>query len=164
MRELSVYLDTSGVVKRYVKERGTEVLDRVYSEAERGRVKVAFSIWNVGEALGVFDRYHRRGAISEEEFGSTLRSMTSETAKMLRLGVLRLLPITSKNLVESWELVLKYHIYAADALQVASAKEAGCELFLGADNTLLEVAEKEKITCVNIETEPETAMKNLDSR
>ena len=163
MRETHVYLDTSSLVKRYIEERGTEVVDKVYEETEAGRLKTAFSIWNIGEALGVFDRYHRRGCISDEVFEAIMRNLTSETMKMMRLGDLKVLPITSRTLLKSWVMVLKHHIYEADALQISSAKDVGCHLFLGADSTLLEAAEKEGLNCVNIETQPEKALKSLES-
>ncbi|RLI84796.1 MAG: PIN domain nuclease, partial [Archaeoglobales archaeon] len=63
-----VYLDSSAIVKRYIKERGTEVVDLVFDNAELGNVKIFFSIWNIGEVLGVLDRYRRRNLISSKEF------------------------------------------------------------------------------------------------
>lgn len=158
---MRVYLDTSGVVKRYVEERGTEVLDRLYEVAEAGDVTASFSIWNVGEVLGVLDRYRTRGVINDEEFGALLRSLTSETMKMIRLGSIHVLPITSGNLVESWALVLRRHLYEADALQISSAKEAGCDLLLGADDRLIQAAREEGIEAINVEAEPEKAIEHI---
>lgn len=161
MRELLVYLDTSSIVKRYVEEKGSEVVDKVYEEAEAGRVRMAFSVWNIGEALGVLDRYRTRRMISDEDFESALRSLASESMKMIRLSVLQLLPITSKTLIESWLLVLQHHIYEADALQISSSKETDCDLFLGADNRLIQTAQKEGINALDIEAEPEKALRQI---
>ncbi|MEM2438927.1 MAG: type II toxin-antitoxin system VapC family toxin [Candidatus Bathyarchaeia archaeon] len=44
---------------------------------------------------------------------------------------------------DSWRLVERYHIYQADALQVASAKNVKAEQFFVADKNLHEVALKE---------------------
>ena len=156
-----VYLDTSSVVKRYIEEKGSEVIDKVYEKAEAGSIKTAFSIWNVGEALGVLDRYHTRKMISDEDLETALSTLASESMKMNRLGALQLLPITSKNLVDSWLLVLQHHIYEADALQISSSKEAGCDLFLGADNRLIQAAQREGINALDIEAEPEKALKQI---
>jgi predicted nucleic acid-binding protein len=52
------YLDTSAIVKRYILERGSDEVAALYSRAWGGDVKLSFSLWNVGEALGVFDKYH----------------------------------------------------------------------------------------------------------
>ena len=156
-----VYLDTSSIVKRYIEEKGSEVVDKVYEETEAGRVRMAFSIWNIGEALGVLDRYRTRKIISDENFETALKTLASESMKMIRLGVLQLLPITSRTLIESWLLVLQHHIYEADALQISSSKESGCDLFLGADNHLIQAAQKEGINALNFEAEPEKALKQI---
>ena len=159
---MHVYLDTSGLVKRYVEEEGTEVIDRLYEETEAGRATTSFSIWNIGEALGVLDRYHTRGLLSEDELHKSFRSLASETVKMIRLGSLQVLPITSGSLVESWTLVLRHHIYAADALQISGAREAGCDLFLAADRRLVKVATEEGIEAIDIETEQESAWERIN--
>lgn len=156
-----VYLDTSSIVKRYIEEKGSEVVDKVYEEAEAGRVRMAFSVWNIGEVLGVLDRYRTRKMISDENFETALKTLASESMKMIRLGVLQLLPITSRILIESWLLVLQHHIYEADALQISSSKESGCNLFLGVDNRLIQAAQKEGINALNFEAEPEKALRQI---
>jgi predicted nucleic acid-binding protein len=158
---MNAYLDTSALVKRYVEERGTGVIDRLYEETEAGRATTSLSIWNIGEAFGVLDRYHTRGMLTGEELQTTLRSLTSETMKLIRLGSLQVLPITSRNLVESWSLVLRHHIYEADALQISTAKEAGCDLLLGADKRLIMAARDEGIDFIDFETEPEKTLKRI---
>lgn len=155
---MHAYLDTSSLVKRYVEEKGTEVIDKLYEETESGRATTSFSIWNIGEALGVIDRYRQRGVLTEGEFKITLRNFASETTKMIRLGTLQVLPITSRSLVESWTIVLRCHIYEADALQISAAKEAGCDLLLGADRRLIQAAREEGIQALNIETERDKAL------
>ena len=54
------YLDTSALVKRYVKEPGSEIVDRIYTKAYRGLAVIAASYWNITEAAVVFDKYERR--------------------------------------------------------------------------------------------------------
>lgn len=148
-------------MKRYVEEKSSEVLDKVYEEAEAGRSGVTFSVWNLGEAIGVLDRYLARGLISEKDLNTALRSLTSESMKMAKLGALRMLPMTSKSLIESWMLVLRHHVYEADALQIASSKEVGCNLFLAADQRLVQVARKEGINALDVEKEREKALKQI---
>lgn len=43
-----VYLDTSALAKRYVKEEGTEILDLAFEKASSEHPLV-FSFWNIGE-------------------------------------------------------------------------------------------------------------------
>jgi len=156
-----VYLDSSGIVKRYVEERGSEVVDAVYAKAETEELRFVFSIWNIGEVFGVFDRYVSRGLLPEEALKTALLDFISESTKMVRLGLLQILPMTTKSLVDSWLLVMKHHIYEAVALQISTSKEANCSLLLSADVKLVQVAEKEGINAVDIEAEPEKALATL---
>ena len=161
MRGRLVYLDTSSLAKRYIAERGSKVVDRVYAESEAGGLRIAFSIWNIGEAVGVFDRYRVRGLISEAEFKRARSDLVSESIKMSRLESLNILPMTSSALAASWSLVSRYHIYVADALQISSSKEACAETFLGADRRLLEAASAEGLKVVNVESDPDEALRNI---
>jgi len=163
MKGKLVYLDTSSLLKRYIEEKGSEVVDKLYKESETGNIKTVFSVWNVGEALGVLDRYRRRNLLSDDEFETAIKGLISESLKMCRLDSLEILPITSISLVESWFLVLKHQIYVADALQISSSKESQCSLFLAADSKLIQIAIKEKLNAVNIETDPQEAINWLNS-
>jgi len=156
-----VYLDSSSVVKRYIEEEGSGVVDKVYEKAEASKLRFTFSIWNVGEVLGVLDRYLSRQLLSEDSFKKSLSDFLSESIKMARLGSLQILPITTRSLTESWLLVLKHHLYMADALQLSTSKEAGCSLLLSADDKLIQAAKEEGIEATNIETETERASASL---
>ena len=156
-----IYLDTSAIVKRYIGEKGSEVTDRVYERSESGSVTAVFSVWNIGETIGVLDRYHSRKLLTSNEFESALSDLIGESTKMLRLDSLLLLPVTSRSMVESWRLIMTHHIYEADALQLSSCQEAGCELFLSADNVLVHAARKEGIEAINIESETESALRKI---
>jgi len=75
-------------VKRYVEERGSEVVDTAYAKAETGELRLAFSIWNIGEVLGVLDRYSSKGLLSAETMKTAPLDFISESTKMVRLGAL----------------------------------------------------------------------------
>lgn len=148
-----VYLDSSGMVKRYIAERGSEVLDLAFEEAEAMNIGLAFSVWNIGEVLGVFDRYASRALLSKAGLKTALSDFLSESVKMARLGALQILPLTASSIISSWLLVLKHHIYEADALQIAVSKELECSLFLSADNRLVKIAGSEGLKALDVESD-----------
>ncbi len=152
MKEQLVYLDSSCIVKRYLEERGSDYVDSAYSKSEAGEIHLAFSLWNIGEVIGAFDRYLTRKLISEKEFANARSDLVSETLKLSRLGYLEVLPVSSEELAQSWTYVVKYHIYEADALQISAGKRVGCNLFLGADNRLIDAASSEGLNAVNVES------------
>ncbi len=68
MNAKNVYLDTSSIVKRYVEEKGSKLVDDVYGRAEVGALRISFSMWNVGELIGALDQHRSRKVISEMTF------------------------------------------------------------------------------------------------
>lgn len=145
-----IYLDTSAIVKRYVYERGSEVVVGFYNKALSGVLKLAFSIWNIGEVLGVLDRYARRGALDLELWKTARRNFLGETRRLAVFNVLKLVEISPGLLKESWGLVEKHHIYQADALQIVSAKYIRAGEFITADKPLCGVAKNEGLNVVCI--------------
>uniref|UniRef100_A0A7J3X843 PIN domain-containing protein n=1 Tax=Thermofilum pendens TaxID=2269 RepID=A0A7J3X843_THEPE len=134
------YLDTSALVKRYVEEPGSRVVDEIYRSAYKGVAVLAFSYWNIAEAAAVFDKYERKLGLEAREL---LRNLLRESATLSRLRRLVLVSVSPSLLQASVKLVLKHHIYVADALQVASAKSLNSYRFVTGDRDLARVAENE---------------------
>jgi len=141
----TVYLDTSSLIKRYVKEPGSEAMDTLYREAEHGEAIIAFSVWNIGEAFGAFDRKERLGQMTKGGAASAMKGMIGESLKMSRMNALRIAPLGLDALSEAWQLTLKHHIYVADAIQISTAKHAEADLFYSFDKHLNEIAETEQL-------------------
>lgn len=64
---------------------------------------------------------------------------------MKRLGILKIIPLYSSILIGSWELLEKYHIYQADAIQIESARRVNASEFYTADKRLHQVALSEDL-------------------
>ncbi len=140
-----IYLDSSAIVKRYVKEPGSDVVCRVYEKALRGEVLLSFSVWNVGEVLGVLDKYRRRGWLGDGDYLKARLQFLGETLRLLRLKILKVMPVKTSLLTRTWSLVEKHHIYEADALQILSAKLVKAEKLYTGDQLLHEVALREGV-------------------
>lgn len=136
-------MDSSAVVKRYILEEGSQDVQKIYHKALNGDLNISFSVWNIGEVLGVFDRYRRRGWIEEADYGRARAMFISEVKRLVKLRLLRLVPVKTSLLIRSWRIVEKYHIYQADALQIESAKWVRAGLFVSGDKRLVEVAASE---------------------
>ena len=152
---MKIYLDSSAIVKRYISEPGSSAVDHVFDRCWAGELSIATSIWNIGEILGVFDMRRRRKWFGEDEFRDVLRSFVSEIMRLLRLRILEILPISTSMLVEAWPLILREHIYEADALQIQTCTYSGSCVFLSADRELINVASRTGIKAVNVEDEDE---------
>jgi len=53
IQEEICYLDTSAIVKRYVSEAGSEVVDELFKYAYRGMKILSISYWNIAEIAAV---------------------------------------------------------------------------------------------------------------
>lgn len=150
---LKPYLDSSVIVKRYVSEPGSSSVDLVFDKGEAGEICLATSIWNFGEVLGVLDEKLRRGWLAEDEFKTALENFASEMARMARLKVLEVVPVVTPILVDSWPLILRQHIYEADALQIQTCIYCGGDVFLSADKDLIGLAMKRGLKALDVEKE-----------
>lgn len=131
------YLDTSAIVKRYVSELGSKIVDDLFDKAHKGSVTIVFSYWNVGEATVVFDKYGEKlGLKSSEVFKTMLR----ELRMLCRARSAIIVNVTPKTIRESVKLVFKYHLYVADAIQIISAKQANARNLVTGDRRLAEVS------------------------
>ncbi|MEM2970478.1 MAG: type II toxin-antitoxin system VapC family toxin [Candidatus Bathyarchaeia archaeon] len=141
-----IYLDSSAIVKRYVLEDGTDQVQEAYNKTFQGETILAFSVWNIGEALGVLDIYRRRKWIGKENHKKARDLLVTETLRLIKLGLIKTIPLRTKLLIDSWTLIEKYHIYQADALQIISAKHIKANQFMTADQKLAEIAKTEGIS------------------
>ena len=145
---MMVYLDSSAIVKRYVLEPGSEIVSGVYDKALSGGLALTFSVWNIGEVLGVLDKYYRRGWLDKQDYTKARYQFIGETIRLLKLRLLKIIPIKTRLLIRAWPLIEKYHIYIADALQVISAKHVGAQKLYTGDKQVHEIAVKEGINSI----------------
>jgi predicted nucleic acid-binding protein len=61
---------------------------------------------------------------------------SDETRRLRKIGMVRIIPLSERIIEDSWDFVIKYHIYAADALQITSALEVRCNEFYTGDERL----------------------------
>ncbi|MGB9717673.1 MAG: type II toxin-antitoxin system VapC family toxin [Thermoproteota archaeon] len=131
------YLDTSAIVKRYVKEHGSQRVDDLFNKAHKGSAVIVFSYWNVGEAAVVFDKYGEKLGLKSAE---VFRTMLRELRMLFRARSAIMVNVTPKTVRESVKLVFKHHLYVADAVQIVSAKQAGAHKLVTGDRKLAEVS------------------------
>ena len=133
MNESRVYLDTSILIKRYVKEEGSDVADSYFHMAQRGNIVICLSEINLGEAAVVFDKYSRRMSI---DANVRLQTMLSELKGLERSSSVEIYPVSSYLIREAIKTVLDQHIYIIDAIQLETCIEAHGTVFCSADKEL----------------------------
>jgi len=147
---LKLYLDSSVILKRYITEPGTQIADIIFEEAEAGELTLTFSLWNIGEALGVLDERRRRRWLTEEEFKESITFFADEITKLMRLRTLEIIPIYASILTEAWNIIINHHIYEADAIQITTCINAQSDILISGDEKLIETGRKLGIKAFHI--------------
>ncbi len=139
MNASHVYLDTSILIKRYVKEENSSIADTYFRKAHRGETVICLSEINLGEAAVVFDKYSRKMGIDKR---SRLQTMLSELGVLERSSSAEIFPVSSQIIRKAVNIVLDQHIYIVDAIQLETCIEAGKAVFCSADKELNATARK----------------------
>jgi len=148
---VTFYFDTSAIIKRYHRETGTEVLDRIFEFKEHEFVT---SYWTVLEFMVAFSARARRKELSKSAFNAVI-------SRFLR-DVLDRFTITSVNdelIASATPLAAKHALPSADCLHLATviglkgALESAKEkvVLLCSDRDLCKAAQKERIEYINPE-------------
>ncbi|MGA2386693.1 MAG: type II toxin-antitoxin system VapC family toxin [Candidatus Bathyarchaeia archaeon] len=147
---LRFYLDTSAMLKHYVTEPGTEIMDTIYDKAETGDLSITISLWNIGEFLGALDQKRRRGWLSEKEFERLEKNFADELLKFIRLKSIEIIPVQTQILTETWNVLMNYHLYEADALQIATCIESKNDALISSDEKLVDASRKNGLKALHI--------------
>ena len=135
------YLDSSALVKRYIQEPGTTGVDIIFDSASAGAIEIVTSVWNLGEAFGVFDYRRRRRLLTEHEFHLATQNLASEVFGLMRDGRMQVYPVRTELLTEAWAIVLTQHLYQADALQIVTCNESKSKVLITSDRMLQRASE-----------------------
>jgi len=145
----TVYLDSSALAKRYLAEDGSDAVDGLYRRAEGLDVRLAFSLWNLGEVLRAVARARSMGHLTQRQAGVSTWLLLRETLKFRALGALRIVPVGSDVIASAIPLLLASRLGQPDAIQIASAREVGAGAFLAADERLIREARREGLNALH---------------
>ena len=139
-----IYFDSSALVKRYVEEEGTGVVQRLCEE----NALVATSRLTYPEILSALTRKRRTGELSTDSYSEVTDRFNKDWSQVSVIEFHEEVFRKLKSLIE------KYSLRAADAVQLASAiwlRETIKEpvTFISSDLDLLKAARAEKLLLVN---------------
>ncbi len=141
------YLDTSALIKRFVAEKGSPLVQRLIEAGPVATAKIAYA-----EVYAGLKRKHREGRISLSQYALACRQFERDWQAYIRVdlqdGILHL----------ARDLIQAHPLRGFDAVHLASAlslkKALGEEVtFAAADDRLLKAAKAEALGALNVETE-----------
>lgn len=145
------YFDTSAIVKRYYREAGSDVLDKIFELKERS---FAVSFWAVLEFVVALSAKMRRKEISQEAFNAAISRFLKDLLDMFTI-----IEVSNELVAGAIPLAVKYSLPSSDCLQLASVLHLERILvpmgekvvFICADKDLCRASEREGINCIDPE-------------
>jgi predicted nucleic acid-binding protein len=140
------YLDTSALIKRFVREAGSDVVAELL---ERGgpvaTAKIAFA-----EMFSGLTRRFREGDLSGRAYALVCRQFERDWPGYLRVD------LHDEILISARDLIRRHPLRAFDAIHLASAlslrKALGEDVtFAASDERLVRAARAERLTTLNVE-------------
>ena len=128
------YFDTSAIVKRYHKEVGSKVLDRIFEL----RDAFTISFWCVLEFIVVFSTRMRRKKLSREAFNAVVSLFLKDVLDRFAIA-----SVNDELVASAVSLAVKHALPSADCLQLASAINLKRALELMKEEFILVCSDKE---------------------
>jgi predicted nucleic acid-binding protein len=139
-----IYFDSSALVKRYLKEKGTDVVLSLTTREEF----VATSKLAYPELLSTFMRKNREGGLREEPLKSILNRLEADWLEFFIIEIHdELFPLV-KSLIRKYPLKGADSIHLASALWLESMTKTEV-MFIASDMSLLDAATKENLKILN---------------
>ena len=145
------YLDTSAYLKEFSQETGSETISRIFAACERGEVVIVTSQWTLSESIAALDRKSRRGEVNPDERDTVIATILNKTMELVKKDNLVLVPVTSQLVQASWRVILERHVSADDSIHLLSALVTLSEIFVAADDYLIERAREEGFDSYDVE-------------
>lgn len=136
-----LYCDTSALIKRYVEEDGTEIVDRLWSAS----LGIATSVVAFAETAATFSRKHREGIMTEREYVTAMKMFKTDFDSLILVSITPMLNSMIERLVKGYPLRGLDAIHLSSALMIKDAGNLPIQ-FACFDNTLNEAALREGLT------------------
>ena len=155
------WLDASAYAKRYIAEKGTQLINYLFTHVPLGRMVCLFE--GGGEIIFVFVRRRNEGKITTTRFSHIRERFETEFINRDEVG--RVFP-TEDQITNSWDLIEKHSLNSTDAILLQCALDRVNELRMNGDNLilassdkrLLRAAQNERVLTFDPETDSQTAL------
>ncbi len=128
-----LFLDTSALAKRYIREKGSERIMALCREAQ----EICVSVLALPECISALNRLRREVKLTADQYETLKESLAADVEH------LTMVPIDETVIAASIRLLERHPLRAVDAIHIASAVEAGCRIFATADDRQHAAARRE---------------------
>jgi len=127
---MRVFLDSSSLAKRYIMERGSEIVEETLAGADEAGV----SLIGPAEIISALSRIFRQGTISAAQYNRTKAALFEDLEDM------SIREVTASVVSLAIDLLERHALRTLDALHLAGAIEWRADLFISSDRRQLAAA------------------------
>ncbi len=129
---MKTFFDASAFAKRYVEEKGSQLVDNICQETSI----LSLSVICIPEIISALNRRIREKRLSHRDYTTIKQQLSDDVRDAVIINLTQEVIATSTSLLESSSL------RAMDALHVACALAWGAELFVSSDKRQITAAKK----------------------
>ncbi len=129
---MKTFFDSSSFAKRYIEEKGSQLVDDVCRDAE----ELSISVICIPEIISALNRRIREKILPRKDYHVIKQALSDDLRDVFIIN------LTPEVIAASTTLMETYALRAMDALHVACALEWGAELFVSSDRQQIVAARK----------------------
>lgn len=129
---MKTFFDSSAFVKRYIEEKGSQLVDDICYKA----TEVCLSVICVPEIISALNRRLREKGLSHQNYLTIKQHLLDDVRDAVIIN------LTSSVIRNSTKLLESSQLRAMDALHIACALVWNADLFVSSDNQQLSAANK----------------------
>ena len=127
---MKTFFDSSSFAKRYIEEKGSQLVDDIC----QGASYLSISVLCIPEIISALNRRIRERNLSQKDYYIIKRALSDDVRDILIIN------LTEEVISNSTKLLETSALRAMDALHIACALEWGAELFVSSDKKQLHAA------------------------
>lgn len=85
---------TSALLKEFVSEDGSDIVDKLTTAAREGKIQIVTSVWSVNEAIGVIDRKVRKGELAKPDVQTIMATISERIVASTQDSSFLLTPVS----------------------------------------------------------------------
>lgn len=120
---MNIFLDSSALAKRYVRESGSDRVEEILSSAS----SLGVSVLCLSEIVSALCRRRRERRLSQQQYLKAKQALFEDIADST------IVHVTDQVVARAVELLERWPLRSSDSLHVASAAEWSTELFVSAN-------------------------------
>jgi len=146
-----VYFDSSGFIKYFGKEKGSEEIIEIVEKSKKHDNLLMSSTLMISEIIGGLDKWYRQKLITKKQFEQLIKVFLDTLIELINKGSMKFILLDNSQAINNMGILLKHHFGGCDLIHLNAALISDCDLFVASDKQLCNGAKDLKLKVLNPE-------------